>query len=33
MLKAMAQPFIEPCDRGVIAAQPCPREHRRETDL
>jgi EmrB/QacA subfamily drug resistance transporter len=33
MLKAMAQPFVEPCDRGVIAAQPCPREHRRETDL
>src|SRR5690349_13480369 len=33
MLKAMAQPFVEPCDRGVIAAQPCPREPRRETDL
>lgn len=23
---AMAQPFVEPCDRGVIDAQPCPRE-------
>ena len=27
---AMAQPFVEPCDRGVIAAQPCPRELGRE---
>jgi EmrB/QacA subfamily drug resistance transporter len=26
----MAQPFVEPCDRGVIAAQPCPRELGRE---
>ncbi len=25
MLAAMAQPFVEPCDRGVIDAQPCPR--------
>src|SRR5499427_3291334 len=22
----MAQPFVEPCDRGIIAAEPCPRE-------
>jgi hypothetical protein len=22
----MAQPFIEPCSRGVIIAEPCPRE-------
>lgn len=22
----MAQPFVEPCSRGVIAAEPCPRE-------
>src|SRR4249919_759571 len=21
----MAQPFVEPCDRGIIEAQPCPR--------
>lgn len=33
MLNGMAQPFVEPCDRGVIAAQPCPREHGRETTL
>lgn len=26
----MAQPFIEPCSRGVIAAEPCPRELGRE---
>lgn len=26
----MAQPFIEPCDRGVIDAQPCPRALGRE---
>ena len=26
----MAQPFVEPCDRGIIAAQPCPRELGRE---
>src|SRR4029077_12984097 len=26
----MAQPFIEPCDRGIIAAQPCPRALGRE---
>ncbi len=26
----MAQPFVEPCDRGVIDAQPCPRELGRE---
>jgi EmrB/QacA subfamily drug resistance transporter len=26
----MAQPFFEPCDRGIIAAQPCPRELGRE---
>ena len=30
MLAAMAQPFVEPCDRGVIAAQPCPRALGRE---
>jgi EmrB/QacA subfamily drug resistance transporter len=27
---AMAQPFVEPCDQGVIAAQPCPRAQGRE---
>src|SRR5262245_37359943 len=27
---AMAQPFVEPCGRGIIAAQPCPRELGRE---
>jgi EmrB/QacA subfamily drug resistance transporter len=27
---AMAQPFVEPCSRGVIAAEPCPRELERE---
>jgi EmrB/QacA subfamily drug resistance transporter len=26
----MAQPFVQPCDRGIIAAQPCPREIGRE---
>ncbi|MFY9787484.1 MAG: MFS transporter, partial [Pseudolabrys sp.] len=26
----MAQPFVEPCDRGIIAAEPCPREIGRE---
>ena len=26
----MAQPFAEPCSRGIIAAQPCPRELGRE---
>jgi EmrB/QacA subfamily drug resistance transporter len=26
----MAQPFIEPCDRGIIDAQPCPRARGRE---
>src|SRR5262245_41689190 len=26
----MAQPFAPPCDKGVIAAQPCPREAGRE---
>jgi len=26
----MAQPFVEPCDRGVITTQPCPRTLRRE---
>jgi EmrB/QacA subfamily drug resistance transporter len=26
----MAQPFTDPCGRGVIEAQPCPRELRRE---
>ena len=26
----MAQPFAEPCARGIIAAQPCPRELGRE---
>jgi EmrB/QacA subfamily drug resistance transporter len=26
----MAQPFVEPCDRGIIAAQPCPRALGRE---
>ncbi len=30
MLAAMAQPFVEPCDRGVIDAQPCPRALGRE---
>jgi EmrB/QacA subfamily drug resistance transporter len=27
---AMAQPFAEPCDRGIIAAQPCPQSLGRE---
>jgi EmrB/QacA subfamily drug resistance transporter len=26
----MAQPFVEPCDRGIIAAEVCPREIERE---
>ena len=26
----MAQPIVEPCSRGIIAAQPCPRELGRE---
>jgi EmrB/QacA subfamily drug resistance transporter len=26
----MAQPFVEPCSRGIIGAQPCPRELGRE---
>jgi MFS family permease len=26
----MAQPFVEPCSRGIIAVQPCPRELGRE---
>src|SRR5712691_4389239 len=26
----MAQPFVEPCDSGLIAAQPCPRALGRE---
>ncbi|MGB6588436.1 MAG: MFS transporter, partial [Pseudolabrys sp.] len=26
----MAQPFVEPCDHGIIAAQPCPRALGRE---
>ncbi len=26
----MAQPFVEPCDRGIIVAQPCPRALGRE---
>jgi EmrB/QacA subfamily drug resistance transporter len=30
MLATMAQPFFEPCDRGVIDAQPCPRALGRE---
>jgi EmrB/QacA subfamily drug resistance transporter len=27
----MAQPFVEPCSRGIVAAEPCPRELGRET--
>jgi EmrB/QacA subfamily drug resistance transporter len=27
----MAQPFVEPCSRGIVTAQPCPRELGRET--
>jgi len=27
----MAQPFVQPCDRGVIAAEPCPRALGRKT--
>src|SRR5262245_7154620 len=30
MLRAMAQPFFEPCDRGIIAAESCPRAQGRE---
>ncbi|HZL39706.1 MAG TPA: MFS transporter [Pseudolabrys sp.] len=26
----MAQPFVQPCDSSIIAAQPCPRAQRRE---
>src|SRR5262252_4664627 len=26
----MTQPFVDPCGRGVIEAEPCPRELRRE---
>jgi len=26
----MSQPFVEPCSRGIIAAEPCPRELGRE---
>lgn len=26
----MAQPFVEPCNRGIIEAEPCPRELGRE---
>jgi EmrB/QacA subfamily drug resistance transporter len=26
----MAQPFVEPCSRGIIEAEPCPRERGRE---
>src|SRR6266513_4728643 len=29
----MAQPFVEPCSRGIVAAEPCPRELGRETSL
>jgi EmrB/QacA subfamily drug resistance transporter len=29
----MAQPFVEPCDRGIIEAQPCPRAVEREIAL
>jgi EmrB/QacA subfamily drug resistance transporter len=29
----VAQPFVEPCSRGVIAAQPCPRELGRDIPL
>src|SRR5690606_11528336 len=28
--RAMARPLVEPCSRGIIAAQPCPRELGRE---
>jgi hypothetical protein len=27
----MAQPFVEPCSRDPMAAEPCPRELRRQT--
>ncbi len=26
----MAQPFVEPCSRGIIEAEPCPRALGRE---
>ena len=29
----MAQPFVEPCGRGVIDAEPCPRELGREVSI
>ena len=29
----MTQPIVEPCGRGIIAAQPCPRELGREIAL
>jgi len=29
----MAQPFVEPCDRGIIDAEPCPRLLKREVAL
>src|SRR5262245_66060839 len=29
--ETVAQPFVEPCSRGIIAAEPCPRELGRET--
>jgi EmrB/QacA subfamily drug resistance transporter len=29
----MAQPFVEPCSRGLVEAEPCPRELGRETSL
>jgi MFS family permease len=29
----MAQPFVEPCSRGLIEAEPCPRELGREISL
>jgi EmrB/QacA subfamily drug resistance transporter len=28
----LAQPFVEPCSRGIIAAEPCPRELGREIE-
>ena len=29
----MAQPFVEPCSRGMVEAEPCPRELGREISL
>ena len=29
----MAQPFVEPCSRGIVEAEPCPRELGREISL